>query len=184
MGSQSHGGVIPGSSAGVQVRCAGCRVILTVTSGLTEFVCPFCQLAQMLPPELMGKVLPKPPLSSPPPLHHVPAHGIDPTKIQLPCANCKAILNVPPGLARFACPQCGVDLAVDLSKLKQFFSSRFPLPPSPEDVNEVYFVFVFVFPFAFVCEFAFSGFSILFPYCLWKWVESILKFWTVVVVFW
>ncbi|XP_021692563.2 protein FORGETTER 1 isoform X3 [Hevea brasiliensis] len=127
---QSQGG-------GVQVRCAGCRMILTVAPGLIDFVCPSCQMHQMLPPELMSRV------------HNnhqqkniqqsqVPAHGIDPSKIQLPCANCKAILNVPHGLARFACPQCGVDLAVDLTKVKQFFSlpPTRPLPP-PEEVNEV-----------------------------------------------
>ncbi|KAD4178713.1 hypothetical protein E3N88_27304 [Mikania micrantha] len=94
-------------------------MILTVGPGLTEFVCPTCQLPQMLPPELM-----RPPAQ-------VPAHGIDPSKIQLPCANCKAILNVPHGLSRFACPQCKMELAVDLSRIKQFY------PPPPEEVNEV-----------------------------------------------
>ena len=164
---------------GVQVRCAGCKLILTVAPGVTEFVCPTCQLPQMLPPELM-KVqfktaaatttppppqLPSPPPpppavppsyspSLPPPLilpappssqpqQHVPAHGIDPTKIQVPCAHCKAILNVPHGLARFTCPQCNVDLAVDLSKLKQFYQPR-PTPtppPPPEEINEVLLLF-------------------------------------------
>lgn len=114
-------------------------MILTVGPGVTEFVCPTCQLPQMLPPELMSRAR----ISNPPPPNQsVPAHGIDPTKIQLPCANCKAILNVPHGLARFSCPQCGVDLAVDLNKMKQLFpspplplQSRPPLPP--EEVNEV-----------------------------------------------
>lgn len=112
-----------GGGGGCQVRCAGCRMILTVGAGLTEFVCPTCQLPQMLPPELVSRTH----------LPPVPAHGIDPTKIQLPCAHCKAILNVPHGLSRFACPQCGIDLAVDVSKLKQFFPPR----PPPEEVNEV-----------------------------------------------
>ncbi|KMZ66679.1 Strawberry notch-like protein [Zostera marina] len=98
--------------SGCQVRCAGCHWILTVASGMTEFSCPKCQLPQMLPPELMI------PGRRPPP----PAQGIDPTKIQLPCARCKAILNVPHGLTRFACPQCGVDLAVDMSKLHNYMS--------------------------------------------------------------
>ncbi|KAH7536674.1 hypothetical protein FEM48_Zijuj03G0009500 [Ziziphus jujuba var. spinosa] len=129
-----------GVTGGVQVRCAGCHRVLTVAPGITEFKCPnsHCKLAQMLPPELMTrahhKVLlpppPPPPPALPPLPPHVPAHGIDPTKIQLPCAHCKAILNVPHGLARFACPQCGVDLAVDVSKLRQFFP---PLPPPPPD---------------------------------------------------
>jgi hypothetical protein len=82
----------------------------------------------MLPPELMRTSQ-----------RSVPAHGIDPTKIQLPCAHCKAILNVPHGLSRFACPQCGVDLAVDLSKIKQFTPlPTLPAPPPPpEEINEV-----------------------------------------------
>ncbi|KAH9676921.1 protein FORGETTER 1 [Citrus sinensis] len=106
----------------------------------------------MLPPELMpastGGSVPNNTTSSNTtnstrPTHmkaassHVPALGIDPTKIQLPCANCKAILNVPHGLVRFSCPQCAVELAVDMSKVKQFF----PPPPRPappaEEVNEV-----------------------------------------------
>nr|XP_043628033.1 protein FORGETTER 1 isoform X2 [Erigeron canadensis] len=107
-------------TGGCQVRCAGCRMILTVGPGLTEFVCPTCQMPQMLPPELIR--------NNP---VQVPAHGIDPSKIQLPCANCKAILNVPHGLSRFACPQCKMELAVDLSRIKQFY------PPPPEEVNEV-----------------------------------------------
>ncbi|KAK3042673.1 hypothetical protein RJ639_000925 [Escallonia herrerae] len=117
-------------TAGCQVRCAGCRMILTVGPGLTEFVCPTCQLPQMLPPELM-RTPPTPQQRS------VAAHGIDPTKIQLPCAHCKAILNVPHGLSRFVCPQCHVDLAVDLSKIKQL-GPALPRPPlPPEEVNEV-----------------------------------------------
>ncbi|KAF4389035.1 hypothetical protein F8388_026764 [Cannabis sativa] len=136
----------------VQVRCAGCRSILTVTSGVLEFVCPSCKLPQMLPPELLSRpqkyVAPaasytNPPFSSSSPPPQVPAHGIDPTKIQLPCANCRAILNVPHGLARFSCPQCGVDLAVDLSKIPKVTPPPQPqplaLPPPPppaEEVNE------------------------------------------------
>ncbi|RWW81195.1 hypothetical protein BHE74_00010433 [Ensete ventricosum] len=123
----------PGSR---QVRCAGCHGILAVAPGMMEFICPKCQLPQMLPPELLG---------APPPRRAPPkAQGIDPTKIQLPCARCKAILNVPHGLARFNCPQCGVDLAVDLSKLQQYFPTAssspaaflgFP-PVPPEEINE------------------------------------------------
>ncbi|KAI4390186.1 hypothetical protein MLD38_002323 [Melastoma candidum] len=128
--------------SGVHVRCAGCRMILTVGAGFREFACPSCHLPQMLPPELLNAGEPSPqtlPLPHPPhqhqqhqqqPFHLKPAHGIDPTKIQLPCANCKAILNVPHGLARFRCPQCMADLAVDISKLNDL------LPP-PDEVNEV-----------------------------------------------
>ncbi|KAB2636953.1 protein strawberry notch [Pyrus ussuriensis x Pyrus communis] len=137
-----------GTPGGVQVRCAGCAKILTLDAGVTEFACDDCQLPQMLPPELMtraqahaqahpgpNKARTPPPLPPPPP--HVAPHGVDPSKIQIPCANCKAILNVPHGLARFRCPQCQVDLAVDVSKLQQFFPPRLPLPPPPEEVNEV-----------------------------------------------
>jgi len=39
---------------GVQVRCSGCKLmILMVALGVTDFVCPTCQVPQMLPPELM-----------------------------------------------------------------------------------------------------------------------------------
>lgn len=124
---------------GCQVRCAGCHNILSVGQGVTEFVCPNCRLPQMLPPEL---------LSLPLPLPTAPAHGIDPTKIQLPCANCKAILNVPHGLARFNCPQCNFVLSVDLSKIsrpppwQQFTPPPLP-PPPPEEVNEVVTCLIF-----------------------------------------
>ncbi|KAK9684141.1 hypothetical protein RND81_10G189300 [Saponaria officinalis] len=144
---QSNNGSPP--PVGCQVRCAGCRLILTVAPGVAEFVCPKCRLPQMLPPELLKNFRPTPP---PPPLPNVnpnpnpnpnftppsvpqqtQAQGIDPSKMQLPCANCKAILNVPHGLERFKCPQCGIDLAVDVSKLKQ----SLPPPPPVEEVNEV-----------------------------------------------
>ncbi|CAF2207531.1 unnamed protein product [Brassica napus] len=151
----------------VQVRCAGCRVILRVKTGVVEFSCPTCQLPQMLPPELLSRARTQPPppiqsLPPPPPPQQlkpmnlqqqqqpqpprppVPAHGIDPTKMQLPCANCQAILNVPHGLARFSCPQCHVELAVDVSKLNRSLTApqsqsappSVPPPPPPEEVNE------------------------------------------------
>ncbi|KAL6561174.1 hypothetical protein OROMI_016775 [Orobanche minor] len=126
-----------GGGAGCQVRYAGCKMILTVGGGLTEFVCPKCSLLQILPPELLQHRISNSSSSA--------AHGIDPTKIQLPCAHCKAILNVPHGLSRFNCPQCGVDLAVDLSKIRHLFPlpppptpPQYLLPPPPEEeVNEV-----------------------------------------------
>ncbi|KAG7652260.1 Zinc finger PHD-finger [Arabidopsis thaliana x Arabidopsis arenosa] len=161
------GGVIRGD---VQVRCAGCRVILRVKTGVVEFSCPTCQLPQMLPPELLSRARPQFPQSPqqppqpiqtlPPPIQQqlkplnlprppVPAHGIDPTKMQLPCANCQAILNVPHGLTRFSCPQCHVELAVDVSKLNRSLTASqshsnpptpaaptVPPPPPPEEVNE------------------------------------------------
>ncbi|XP_021767573.1 protein FORGETTER 1-like isoform X2 [Chenopodium quinoa] len=142
--SPPNGGLL-GGGAPCQVRCAGCRLILTVAAGVAEFVCPTCRLPQMLPPELLKDFRPPPPMLPPlPPPNPNPnsvgpsiptpiqAQGIDPNKMQLPCANCKAILNVPHGLARFKCPQCDIDLAVDVSKIKQFL-----LPPPPEEVNEV-----------------------------------------------
>ncbi|CAO2168418.1 unnamed protein product [Urochloa humidicola] len=154
-------GASPAPAAAVQVRCAGCRGVLAVAPGMTEFICPKCRMAQRLPPELMPPSAPKasptpppsaptpppppPPPSLPPPqTHPLPARrsapraqGVDPTKIQLPCARCKAVLNVPHGLARFRCPQCGVDLAVDMSKLRHFLASAGPgfvpppMPPPP-----------------------------------------------------
>ncbi|GAB2276382.1 udp-glycosyltransferase [Dionaea muscipula] len=137
-GPTPGGGPTTGSGGGTKIRCAGCRLILTVAPGLMEFVCPTCQLPQMLPPELLpgNNLIPStgnPNPSNPNPLPSLQAHGIDPTKIQLPCANCKSILNVPYGLARFNCPQCGVDLAVDVSTMNQFFPRSLPV----EEVNEV-----------------------------------------------
>ncbi|KAL5216267.1 hypothetical protein ABZP36_007668 [Zizania latifolia] len=131
------GGSSPSPAAAtVQVRCAGCRGVLAVASGMTEFICPKCGMAQRLPPQLMPKSsspssssAPKSstsPAPSPPaqPRKGAPqAQGVDPTKIQLPCAHCQAVLNVPHGLSRFLCPHCGVDLAVDLSKLQNFLAA-------------------------------------------------------------
>ncbi|AQK46026.1 RING/FYVE/PHD zinc finger superfamily protein [Zea mays] len=122
------------ASAPVQVRCAGCRSILAVGLGVTEFICPKCRMAQRLPPQLMAKsTSPSSPLPKAPSKPSLPptqprmgapsAQGVDPTKIQLPCAGCQAVLNVPHGLARFRCPQCGVDLAVDHAKLQNFLAA-------------------------------------------------------------
>nr|CAB3488213.1 unnamed protein product [Digitaria exilis] len=138
------GGSAPSPAAApVQVRCAGCHGVLAVAPGLTEFICPKCGMEQRLPPQLMPKSTSS---SSPPPKSPVkpspspprkprrgapPAQGVDPTKIQLPCAHCQAILNVPHGLARFRCPQCGVDLAVDHAKLQNFLASSKPSGPAP-----------------------------------------------------
>lgn len=131
----------PVASGGCQVRCAGCKMVLTVLPGLIEFVCPTCHLPQMLPPELIRSNQTQTQQQ-----RNAPAHGIDPTKIQLPCANCKAILNVPHGLSRFNCPQCRVSLAVDLSKIGPALPSvRPPLPP--EEVNEVLSCYIFLFKF-------------------------------------
>ncbi|XP_022892312.1 protein FORGETTER 1-like [Olea europaea var. sylvestris] len=120
-----------GNVGGCQVRCAGCKMVLTVGPGLTEFACPSCKLPQMLPPELM-----QPNQAEAHQQRNVQAYGIDPTKIQLPCAHCKALLNVPHGLSRFNCPQCGIELTVDLSKFRHL-SPDFRLPPPSEEVNEV-----------------------------------------------
>lgn len=73
---------------------------------MSQFICPKCQLAQRLPPEMI-------PLLGPLPNERPRAQGIDPTKLQLPCASCKAILNVPHGLSRFKCPQCDSDLSIE-----------------------------------------------------------------------
>ena len=70
---------------------------------------------------------------------------IDPSKIYLPCAHCKYLLNVPHGLHRFVCPQCKVELAVDLNKLHNYlttlsnggFTATAYVSVQVEDVNEV-----------------------------------------------
>lgn len=122
--------VVAAAPTACQVRCAGCRGILNVPAGILEFRCPKCKLPQMLPPELRQQG------AAPPP----PPQVLDPSKAQLPCANCRALLNVPHGLERFICPQCRVELAVDLTKLHHYLSSL-GAPPAPpaesEEVNEV-----------------------------------------------
>ena len=130
------------ASASVQVLCAGCRGVLAVGPGVTEFICPKCRMEQRLPPQLMPKstsssspapkspAKPSPPPPTQPRRGAPPAQGVDPTKIQLPCAGCQAVLNVPHGLARFRCPQCGVDLAVDHTKLQNFLASSNSAAPS------------------------------------------------------
>lgn len=121
---------------------------------MTQFICPKCQLAQRLPPEMipfLGPVDPGPGGRRPQPR----AQGIDPTKLQLPCASCKAILNVPYGLTRFKCPQCDSDLSIDpgvqlpppnpfaVPPLAGIRSVGIPIlpvpdvPPEPEEINEV-----------------------------------------------
>uniref|UniRef100_A0A0D6R552 PHD-type domain-containing protein n=1 Tax=Araucaria cunninghamii TaxID=56994 RepID=A0A0D6R552_ARACU len=115
--------------SGCLVRCAGCKVTLTVAAGITEFRCPNCKLPQMLPPELrrQGPGV---------------AQGIDPSKLQLHCVSCKSILNVPHGLDRFTCPQCRAEQAV-LPKYMAPFPNGGSIPGLPdvpgqfEEVNEV-----------------------------------------------
>ncbi|KAJ0477457.1 putative non-specific serine/threonine protein kinase [Helianthus annuus] len=82
-------------------RCAGCGKKSTVGPGMTEFVCRKCHLTQVLPPDLVRP----------------------PAPVQVPCVNCKAMVYVPHGLARFACPNCNTEVAA---------------PPPPEEVNEVF----------------------------------------------
>jgi predicted RNA-binding Zn-ribbon protein involved in translation (DUF1610 family) len=84
-----------------------------VEPGLTEFVCPDCHTAQALPPELMPRKRKALPLT----------RGFDSSKVQLPCGSCSVLLDVPWGLSRFICPNCGVELAVDQEKLK-FYLER------------------------------------------------------------
>ncbi|KAJ4815925.1 RING/FYVE/PHD zinc finger protein [Rhynchospora pubera] len=144
----------------LHVRCAECFAILMVGPGMTQFICPKCQLAQRLPPEmvpLVGPVIPSGPVL-PPPVNRRPqprAEGIDPSKLQIPCANCKAILNVPHGLTRFKCPQCDSDLLIQNGQHPPppplpYKPPGIPLPgtvpilplpgaapPEPEEINEV-----------------------------------------------
>lgn len=161
---------IIGGSVGCKVRCAGCKLVLTVPPGLIEFSCPTptCQLPQMLPPEFMPanqtQTLALPPPPAPVQQHrNAPPHGIDPTKIQLPCYECKAVLNVPHGMSKFNCPQCLSTQSVNMSKLGPVFRpvqppvfrqvpppafssvpppvmptfNYPPPPPPPEEENEV-----------------------------------------------
>ncbi|KAF0930631.1 hypothetical protein E2562_033826 [Oryza meyeriana var. granulata] len=115
----------------VEVRCAGCGETLEVEPGLTEFACPDCGTQQALPPELMPppprrprRALPLPgrgPPSAVPAPVPVPAHV--PAPARMPCGGCGALLSVPAGLGRFACPLCSVELVVDGGRLRLYFAS-------------------------------------------------------------
>jgi len=48
---------------------------------------------------------------------------VAPAPASLPCAACAALLSVPAGLARFACPLCGVELTVDGGHLRAYLAS-------------------------------------------------------------
>uniref|UniRef100_A0A7N2R403 FORGETTER1 first zinc ribbon domain-containing protein n=1 Tax=Quercus lobata TaxID=97700 RepID=A0A7N2R403_QUELO len=129
---------------GVQVRCGGCKLmILMVAPGVTDFVCPTCQVPQMLPPELMkvhSRLSPLPPQR--PRLSLLRRSGCNNTCRPMASirrrSRCLALIARPFSMSLmawpgFTCPQCNADLTVDLSKLKQFFQ--------PEEINEVLLLF-------------------------------------------
>ncbi|KAJ1272704.1 hypothetical protein BS78_06G223000 [Paspalum vaginatum] len=101
----------------LEVRCVGCRETLEVDRGLTEFICPDCATPQSLPPELMP---PPPPRRKALPL---PRGAADVHGARLPCGAGGALLSVPVGLPRCACPLCGADLAVDTERLRHYLLS-------------------------------------------------------------
>ncbi|KAL5231626.1 hypothetical protein ABZP36_030402 [Zizania latifolia] len=105
----------------LEVRCAGCGETLEVEPGVTEFACPGCAMPQSLPPELMP-----PPPPPPRPRRALPLHGgrgaAGPGG-PMPCGGCGAVLAVPRGLRRLACPACGADLAVDGDHLRLYGAS-------------------------------------------------------------
>ncbi|KAM3389238.1 hypothetical protein ACQJBY_011402 [Aegilops geniculata] len=105
------------SPEGLEVQCAGCGETLEVDAGLTEFICPDCATPQSLPPELMP---PPPPRRKALPL---PRAAADVRGARLPCGSCGALLSVPVGLARCACPVCGAELAVDTARLRHYLLS-------------------------------------------------------------
>ncbi|OEL28130.1 hypothetical protein BAE44_0010850 [Dichanthelium oligosanthes] len=101
----------------LEVRCAGCGETLEVDRGLTEFICPDCATPQSLPPDLMP---PPPPRRRALPL---PRGAADVRGARLPCGACGALLSVPVGLPRCACPLCGAELAVDTARLRHYLLS-------------------------------------------------------------
>ncbi|CAL5014957.1 unnamed protein product [Urochloa decumbens] len=113
----------------VEVRCAGCGETLEVEPALTEFACPDCGTQQALPPELMPPPPPRPrralpiPGRGPAAAAPVPVPVPVPAPAHMPCGACAALLSVPAGLARFACPLCGVELIVDGGRLRLYFAS-------------------------------------------------------------
>jgi len=114
----------------IEVRCAGCGETLEVEPALTEFACPDCGTQQALPPELMPPPPPRPrralPIPGRGPAAAVPVPvpvPVAPAPASLPCAACAALLSVPAGLARFACPLCAVELTVDGGHLRAYLAS-------------------------------------------------------------
>ncbi|CAL5025522.1 unnamed protein product [Urochloa decumbens] len=107
----------PADAEPLEVRCAGCGETLEVDRGLTEFICPDCATPQSLPPELMP---PPPPRRKALPL---PRGAADVRGARLPCGACGALLSVPVGLPRCACPLCGAELAVDTARLRHYLLS-------------------------------------------------------------
>ncbi|CAM0902692.1 unnamed protein product [Alopecurus aequalis] len=105
------------SPEGLEVQCVGCGETLEVDPGLTEFICPDCATPQSLPPELMP---PPPPRRKALPL---PRAAADVRGARLPCGSCGALLSVPVGLARCACPVCGAELAIDTARLRHYLLS-------------------------------------------------------------
>ncbi|XP_034572565.1 uncharacterized protein [Setaria viridis] len=110
----------------VEVRCAGCGETLEVEPALTEFACPDCGTQQALPPELMPQPPPRPrralPIPGRGPAAAAPVPVLAPAPARMPCGACAALLSVPAGLARFACPLCGVELTVDGGRLRVYFA--------------------------------------------------------------
>ncbi|CAN6229487.1 unnamed protein product [Urochloa humidicola] len=107
----------PADAEPLEVHCAGCGETLEVDRGLTEFICPDCATPQSLPPELMP---PPPPRRKALPL---PRGAADVRGARLPCGACGALLSVPVGLPRCACPLCGAELAVDTERLRHYLLS-------------------------------------------------------------
>ncbi|KAG8043403.1 hypothetical protein GUJ93_ZPchr0458g22439 [Zizania palustris] len=99
------------AAAAVQVRCAGCRGVLVVASGMTEFICPNtkCGMAQRLPPQLMPK--------SSSPSSSAPRSSTSP----------RAFLS---GATLEGRAAGAGDLAVDLSKLQNFLAASDNAAPS------------------------------------------------------
>jgi predicted RNA-binding Zn-ribbon protein involved in translation (DUF1610 family) len=107
----------PVDAESLEMRCAGCGETLEVERGLTEFICPDCATPQSLPPELMP---PPPPRRKALPL---PRGAADVRGARLPCGACGALLSVPVGMTRCACPLCGAELAVDTARLRHYLLS-------------------------------------------------------------
>ncbi|XP_034603069.1 uncharacterized protein [Setaria viridis] len=108
----------PADAEPLEVRCAGCGETLEVDRGLTEFICPDCATPQSLPPELMPPPPPRRRKALP-----LPRGAADVRGARLPCGACGALLSVPVGLPRCACPLCGAELAVDTARLRNYLLS-------------------------------------------------------------
>ncbi|MED6226429.1 hypothetical protein PIB30_103599, partial [Stylosanthes scabra] len=126
-------------SFALTVLCCGCRTPLTTSMNVVEFICPFCQMPQRLPPMPSPPplLLPPPPSVSPPqsqsplpPAAKKRKHAMETSKlrkkrddgsrkVKVPCSGCQVVFSVSASLKKFACPKCGVENPVEHEEINE-----------------------------------------------------------------